>query len=241
MEPNTLPTLPDGAIISPSYKRAKKSSVRGVAPSCVFVVPESQKSAYGALHGPKSVVTVPDESDGLYGRKINACIELFKDGDTFALVDDDFLGFRHVKDRAQVKDSEAIIEAMIDFVRNSDIVFAGWSNTSDPIKVADFKPFSLTKHFFGAVVIKKTHLRHPEWPRFSDSDYFLQVVHEYRCVFRDNRYFIDANDSKDGGCESVEEQHADYSLKLLAKWGSRVVGRASTGRVKAVRSPLTGP
>lgn len=241
MEPNTSRALRDGAIISPSYKRAEKSSVRAVAPSCVFVVPESQKSAYRAVHGPKSVVTVPDKEDGVCGRKLNACFELFEDGETFAMVDDDFRCFKHVKDHEPVRDSEAVLEAMIDLVRNSDLTYAGWSNTSDPIKVADFKPFSLTKHFFGAVVVKKTSLRHPEWPRFSDSDYFLQVAQAHRRVFRDNRYFVDANDSKVGGCESVEEQYPDFSLKLLKRWGTQIITRERTGRVKSVRSPLTGP
>lgn len=232
--------LPDGTILSPSYNRAKEASVREVLPSCKLVVPESQKSAYEAIHGPENVIAIPDSKDGNCAKKRNACIDLFKDGETFGMVDDDFKGFYHVKTGDPVKCNESVIESVIQLVQNTDIVFGGWNNTNDPMKVADFKPFSLTKQFYGAVVLKRTKLRYSNWRRFSDSDYFLQVVHEYRRVFRDNRYFLKFNDPA-GGIGGDEKKHADYSVKLVNKWGTKLVTRLDSGVVKAVRTPLKGP
>jgi len=240
MARNTSVKLPDGTILSPSYNRAKEATVRNVLPSCKLVVPKSQKEAYDAVHGAENVIAIPDSKDGNCGKKRNACLDLFKDGETFGMVDDDFKGFCHVKTGELVKCSESVMESMIQFIQNSDIVFGGWSNTSDPMKVADFKPFSLTKQFYGAVVLKKTRLRYSKWGRFEDSDYFMQVVHVYRRVFRDNRFCIKVNDPS-GGIAGDESVFAKDSIKLVNKWGTKLITRLDTGAVKSVRTPLTGP
>ena len=232
--------LPDGTILSPSYGRAEKATVRNVLPSCKLVVPKSQKDAYEAIHGPENVIAVADGKDGNIGKKRNACLELFEDGETFGMVDDDFKGFFHVKTGDPVRCGESILESVIQLIQHTDIVFGGWNNTSDPMKVADFKPFSLTKQFYGAVVIKKTRLRYPNWQRFEDSDYFLQVVSEFRRGFRDNRYCIKVNDPS-GGINGDESEHAKDSTKLVNKWGTKLITRENTGAVKAVRTPLKGP
>lgn len=231
-------------ILVPSYKRANDCPTMEMIPSAQVVVPESQKEEYEA-NFPDRVIAIPDKRDGSVAKKRNATLELVGEGELFWLLDDDLQQLIRLKSEDN-PDIEKTLFNHWQCMEDLGCDFGGFSVSSDPIKYREFAPFSMTKPSYGAVCLRRSHLRYDEELKiYEDVDYFLQVMKHKRQCFRDNRFFMQFACNKDkenttqaGGVEYQSEKHDENLQKLLSRWGDCI--KIKNGKVNGVKIPVKG-
>lgn len=236
-------------ILVASYGRAGHASTMDLVPSAQIVVPESQGDDYRHYYGDR-VITIPDELDGNVAKKRNACIDMCEEGELFWLLDDDLIEVQWIKHGA-VSDIESVLfnhwALMSSYESDKVFGFGGFSVYNDPVKYAEYAPFSLNKPSYGAVCIRATEgLRYDiDLGRFEDSDYYLWCLHRGMRVLRDNRYYFDFQDNSGkkstdqvGGIAGNEAQFDKALQKLIKRWGHLV--KMKDGKMNGVKPPRSG-
>lgn len=232
-------------ILVASYNRAGTATTMDKIPSAEIVVPESQADEYRKHYGER-VVSIPDHKDGNVAKKRNAILELVDEGELFWMLDDDLLKVIRIKQGEEL-DPEQVLESHYHSMESYDFDFGGFSIYNDPVKYAEYQPFSLTKPSFQAVCIRRLDgLRYDEdLGRHEDTDYFLRVLHRGSRVLRDNRIFFEFECNKDkatsnqkGGIIGGDAAFQSAAEKLIARWGSAV--KVDGHRVKGPASVRTG-
>ena len=228
----------------PSYGRAGHVTTASAIPSAKIVVPESQVEDYEKFY-PNRVVSIPDEKDGNVAKKRNAILDLVPDGELFWMVDDDFKKAYRIKG-SEVTDVLQLMESHWLAMESMGISYGGFQITPDPIKSAEYMPFSLTKQVYQPTCLRKTELRYDEeLGRHEDVDYYLKVMLRDRLCLRDNRYHFEFQCNKDksstkqvGGIVGGEDSYKKSTDALIARWGNLI--KIKHGRVNGVRSPVSG-
>ncbi len=233
-------------IFVPSYGRAGQSTTMAKIPSAVIVVPEKQKTEYEVAY-PGRVLAIPDDKDGNVAKKRNAVLELVEYGELFWMLDDDLVKADFLKS-GPIEDIEQILESVHSTMESGGFDFGGFNVTSDPVKYAEYAPFSLTKPSYQAVCLRRIEgiSYDLSLKRFEDMDIFLQYLKHSKMVFRDNRIFLTFLTNKDkattnqkGGIVGNDLDHEDAKLAILTKWGNLI--RVKNGIVAGINSPVGGP
>ncbi len=232
-------------ILVPSYGRDGTASTMDIMPSAMVVVPSSQAEQY-ERHYPNRVIAIPDDQDGNIARKRNALLNLLAPGEACWMIDDDLKRVHRIKD-GYVKDVEQVLETFTVLLEQLGAYYGGFSNSSDPVKYAEYAPFSLCKPSYGCVYIR----RDPGISydvglgRHEDADIYLQYMNKHRRVMRDNRYYFEFECNKDiakktqrGGIEHSEKHYNPALDKLISKWGDLI--KIKNGKMNGVRQPIRG-
>lgn len=231
-------------ILVPSYKRAGHASTMVMLPSAQIVVPESQYDEYYRWYSDR-VIAIPDEKDGNIAKKRNAILELVDDGELFWMVDDDLLKVEAIK-HGLVEDPEQLLEAHFDLMQSHGANFGGFSIYQDPVKYAEYAPFSLTKPSYGIICTRKVNgvSYDEDLGRFEDVDYFLKLLHKGSKVLRDNRHYFHFQCNKDiksdqqGGIDGSEKDYQASLDKLIKRWGKLI--KVDKGKMMGINQPLLG-
>ena len=231
-------------ILVPSYGRAGFASTMSLLPSAEIVVPASQYQEYKKWHNDR-VIYIDDSKDGNIAKKRNAILDLVDDGELFWMLDDDLLKAEAIKHN-EVNDIEQLLEAHYDLMQSAGASFGGFSIYQDPVKYAEYAPFSFTKPSYGAVCIRKmTGVSYDtELGRFEDVDYFLKTIHRGGSVLRDNRFYFTFQCNKDkksnqvGGIDGSELKYGESLNKLIKRWGSII--KVTDGKMMGINQPLIG-
>lgn len=231
-------------ILVPSYGRAGFASTMVSMPTAQIVVPESQSDEYERWYSGR-VIAIPDEKDGNVAKKRNAILELVDDGELFWMCDDDFLKAEAIK-HGLVDDVEQLLESHYDLMQSHNASFGGFSIYQDPVKYAEYAPFSFTKPSYGIVCVRKMLGVNydTELGRFEDVDYFLKTIHKGGEVLRDNRFYFHFQCNKDkksdqvGGIDGDENDYRKALDKLIKRWGSVI--KVKDGKMMGINQPLLG-
>ena len=232
-------------ILVPSYGRDGTASTMDILPSALIVVPESQREQY-ERHYPGRVIAIPDDQDGNISKKRNAMLELLAHGEACWMVDDDLQRVHRMKD-GYVQDVEQVLESFTVLAEQLGAFYGGFSNTSDPVKYAEYAPFSLCKPSYGCVYIRRDSriTYDTDLGRHEDADIYLQYMNKHRRVIRDNRYYFQFECNKDtakktqrGGIEHNEEHYNPALDKLIHKWGDLI--KVKNGKMNGTRQPISG-
>lgn len=235
-------------VLVPSYKRAGTASTMDLISCATIVVPESQQAEYEKAY-PDRVIAIDDKKDGSVAKKRNAVLDLVRPGELLWMLDDDLICVDRIKS-GQEFDIEQILENHANMMEDHNADFGGFSIYSDPVKYAEYAPFSLTKPSYGAVCIRNIGVRYDEdLGRYEDADYFLKCLHAKSKVLRDNRYFFKFECNKDvqknskknvqiGGIAGDETQYNNALEKLVKRWGSVI--KIKDGKMNGVKVPIKG-
>jgi len=231
-------------ILIPSYKRAGHASTMTMLPSAQIVVPKSQYDEYNKWYKNK-VIAIDDEKDGNIAKKRNAILDLVDDGELFWMIDDDLLKVEAIK-HGLVDDPEQLLESHYNLMESHNASFGGFSIYQDPVKYAEYQPFSFTKHSYQAVCIRKMPnvFYDNDLGRFEDADYFLKVIHKQGKVLRDNRFYFHFQCNKDvksdqiGGIVGTEKDYQEALNKLVKRWGNVI--RVDKGKMMGINQPIKG-
>jgi len=232
-------------ILVPSYGRAGFASTMDLIPDAFIVVPEKQSNDYEKFY-PNRVWSIDDTKDGSVPKKRNACLDLVDEDELFWMLDDD-LQYVHKIKGEEVTEIIDILENHFYVMEQLNISFGGFALSHDPVKYAEYSPFSFTKPSWQCVAIRKhKNIRYDEeLKRFEDADYYLQVMKEKKIVLRDNRYFFTFECNKDvsiksqvGGIEGDDVFHAESLNVLINRWGDLI--KMKDGKMNGVKQPFKG-
>jgi len=230
-------------IFIPSYGRAGNVTTLEFMPNAQVIVPQSQLKIYQDHYG-DSVIAIPDDQDGNVAKKRNAILNLMHDDELAWLVDDDLIDIIRIKGILSL-DAEEVLYRHWELLDSYNGLYGGFAISDDPVKYAEYCPFSLTKPSYGCVMIRKhSNLLYDETlGRHEDADYFLKVLHAGGVVIRDNRYFFKfkCNKSKAtnrGGIEGSERDYKPSLDKLCKRWGSVI--KIKKGQMMGINSPRNG-
>ncbi len=232
-------------IFVPSYGRADCSTTMGLIPSAKIVVPQSQLDDYEKNY-PGRVIAVDDSQDGSSPKKKNAILSLMEEGELAWVLDDDLKDVYNIKKQQKVTAIEELLESTYNVCQEIGAGFAGFSTTNDIARCNEYKPFSINKISYCAILLHKSDLRHDErLIRTSDIDFFVQTMKSGKIAWRDNRYFFDFVMNRDkevltqkGGIRGGAQKHAKYQKLLIEKWGPII--RTKNGKVVGVKLPIKG-
>ena len=169
-----------------------------------------------------------------------------EDGEACFMVDDDLLEVLKIK-HGKMDDIEQTLEAFANLADEMGVYFGGFSIYSDPVKYAEYAPFSFTKPCYQCVYIRRdSELTYDEdLGRYEDADIYLQYMLKHRIVLRDNRYHFRFECNKDttnktqrGGIEHNESRHGLALDKLIRRWGDLI--KQKDGRMNGVNQPIQG-
>lgn len=215
-----------------SYNRADSVKTYEYLGCGKIVVPESQVKEYREKYG-DAVVSIPDEMDGSVSRKRNAIIDLIKkeQGDGYGwILDDDLVKIKRKKENEDL-DGEAAVELLEKIhimAKDAGINYAGVDYSTDNMKLKDYQPFSLTKVFFGGVLVGVNDgIKYDERFRVNeDVDFWVQKLNKNRRLLKDNQYVMMFY-GQDGGKDSVLKYNDDerrlFATMLNNKWGERIM------------------
>lgn len=231
-------------IFVPSYGRAGHASTMALLPSAQIVVPKSQFNEYQKWYS-KRVIAIDDKKDGNVAKKRNAILELVDSNELFWMVDDDLLKVEAIK-HGLINDVEQLMESHYNLMESAGSFFGGFSIYQDPVKYAEYSPFSFTKPSYGIVCVRKIlNIKYDEdLGRFEDVDYFLKTIHKGGKVLRDNRFYFSFKCNKDkksdqvGGIDGDESNYQKSLKKLVDRWGSII--KIKNNKMMGINQPLIG-
>ncbi len=232
-------------ILVPSFGRAGKASTLDKVEGSHVVVPECQRADYERFYTGR-VIAIPDHKDGRIAKKRNAVLDLVGEGELFWMLDDDLEKVIMLKNKSNLDVAE-ILSRHHSLMEDYKADFGGFSIYSDPIKYAEYCPFSLTKQSYGAVAVRNVGIRYDEdLRRHEDADFFLRMAHEKKRILRDNRYYFQFSCNKDvakkvqaGGIEETEDQSRSSLGILKRRWGN-MIKLDDRGRMKGINKARTG-
>lgn len=222
-------------------------------PDAIVCVPFSQQTVYTNAYPNSNVLAIPDDEDGNCAKKSNAILSRI-DGDIL-LLDDDILGIENLlTGKLLTPDQQTqLIDNGFAISRELPTGLWGLNGMTDPMKLRDFQPFSLTKPVYRGVGIVRSEKATPmikyddTLDLAEDVDFWLMNLHRYRKIFRYNLFGWKYSDSKKGGVQqkSYDRLTLEYEtmLRVQKRWGSDIIKikKYTPKELKlAFRSPIPG-
>ena len=225
-------------VISPSYHRAGKTTIRTVVEGAAIAVIESEADAYRSQEGGE-IVVMPESVGGNISKTRNWILDYgFSHTDRVVMMDDDVtsLGrFEWNTSRAQYDYIKYDHQRMVEFIENgfdmaedAGVKLWGVGLVAAPMAYREYKPFSLVAPVLGPFTcVLNNDLRYDARLRLNeDYDYFLQHIAKYRRVLRfDSHWYICNHLTMQGGVTSyrtMDEERRQADI-MVQKWGSEIV------------------
>ena len=234
-------------LVSPSYRRAGKTTIRKVfGDRVVFAVHEFEEEDYREEEGGE-ILAMPDGLQGNMARVRNWILDRYFEEEgigEIVCVDDDLTGFGHFHhlgredwagDRSgpwvvylSPKKIEWFIKQGFLMARELGVFQWGVNLAHDPMWYMEYTPFSFTAPILGPFsAIRKNPLRYdPRLGLNEDYDYFVQQVFTYRKILRFNKYWYMAPHLQgEGGVTGYRtmEKEREQAEIMQGKWGPRIV------------------
>lgn len=229
------------SVCCPSYKRYYVETLEYL-PFCKVYVDGKEYDNYKKNNPEANLIKCEDGIQGNLCRVRNYILEKeFELGmDIVLIIDDDLSGlFYWEKNQSRLLESEmflGFIEKYSILARDIGAYFWGVNVNQDRQVYREYSPFSTTSYIGGPFqcFLKGNGLRYDERLMLKeDYDMTLQQLNKYRVVFRVNKYFYIAKQSKQrGGCASYRsiEKEMEQLEMLRKKWGSKIVKIDSSNR-----------
>jgi hypothetical protein len=216
-------------IYAPSYKRSGLCKTHKYLKQVIYVVTESERSAYDGVH--ENIWYVPDSAQGNLSRVRNYILDNTKESNVL-LIDDDINSIGRWNGTEHKKLDEDGVYNMIQegfqLAYDLDVRFWGINCVADKGSYREYTPFG-TKQYIGGPFQAHCNndLRYDEKIYLKeDYDMTLQVLNKYRKNLRLNMYHYDCDQATlAGGCASYRsiEREKEHNEMLVKKWGSKII------------------
>lgn len=200
-----------------------------------MAVHEFEAEEYKKAYPDNELMILPDSTKGNMA-KVRNYIRDHAESKYLVMIDDDVseIGFHE-----ELKTNPIGLIAVMDFLEKGFLlceevgtVLWGINLQSDPKFYREYSPFSFLSPVLGPF---SCHVINDEAKRIrydhrlglnEDYDFFLQVMHKYHKVYRNNKYYYKAGHLKDaGGCGAyrILDEEIKQAEIMQKKWGKKVV------------------